>query len=190
MSINTSQFQVASQKVLDTSEALKKLSADLKDGLQSINGSVIFDPTPRMFCGTIQGYRYTTGRKGALPSHRFEVACGDGIVLHVEVYSQRFDQLMSEMEVGEITPTVMNNRTIVIERTSGSLFARKIIQEEIGASDKWGNYLFKGVSVFVTTLNVMGVVRYFDDDGYIGVEFEDGTMSEYVGSNLVVDYTI
>jgi hypothetical protein len=139
------------------------------------------DPIPVQFVGMVRSYRYAAGRKGELPTHRFEMECGSGLWLFVSCSSQEFDRFMMNMDMDGTDPVgkVLNGKVISVERNAGnnSLVPKEYYGERLGG-DANGKMLYKGAKVKIGSLT--GTVdRLDEEDAQIVLTGVDGYDSGY-----------
>lgn len=131
--------------------ALDRVKAGLEDQLKA-------DPLPRKFAGVADNYRFTTGPKGQMPTHRFEVLCGSGLFLHVEATPDQFASIMVDMDMGDITPKRVNNKIVIVQRGPdyGTVPIKMYKEEVYGAQDKWNDFLWPGAPIIVVNTGEKG----------------------------------
>jgi hypothetical protein len=136
-------------KTQELLSVLQNAEEAAKEQLTTLNGIKNLDPCPRTFVGVVEGYRFTTGVKGQQPSHRFELQCGNGLKLHIETKPEQFGALMIDMDMGEIKPSKINGKLVIVARSPGVLVPTEMIAAEPipNKRDRWGNYLWVGAYV-------------------------------------------
>lgn len=117
------------------------------------------NPAPKMFVGYIRDYRYTVGREGEMPSHRFYVECDLGVWLYAQVPSSVFEALMVDSTGLEITPDGLNGRMAVCQpnETLNAIVPVKFVTP-IKAADRFGHRLYIDAPV-VTQMTVEDTPR-------------------------------
>lgn len=141
------------------------------------------DPFPLRYVGVVDNYRFTTGAKGQVPTHRFEVICGNGLFLHVEATPDQFSAMMVEMTMGDITPSKVKDKLVIVERNrEAGMVPRLMIDKPTlaGAQDAWGNWLWEGAAVVNKEYSLSGtIVSDAVEESELGaivmVNFEDGS---------------
>lgn len=144
---------------LETERAnLSKVYTNLDKVKISLNEQLDKDPLPRRFAGVADNYRFTTGPKGTMPTHRFEVLCGNGLFIHVEATPERFAQIMVDMDMGDITPKKVNNKIVVVERgPEAGTYPIKMYKGDVyAAQDKWNNFLWPEAPVILDVTGEKG----------------------------------
>jgi hypothetical protein len=141
-------FEVAQKYVASTASQLSSVSQELASTAAALmRGIFDADPMQTMFVGYVRDYRYTAGREGEAPSHRFYIECKRGTWLYARVPSSLFEPLMQDMAM-EIVPVNVNGQMIVVraDADTNSLMPIGFVQD-LGRRDRFGNLLFFGAPV-------------------------------------------
>lgn len=150
-------------KALDgeTKALSQKVAAAVKRGDKVAKA----DSIPTEFTGIVRGYRYAAGKKGEMPTHRFELECGQGLWMFVSCTSQFFDRFMENMDMGE-KPVAkgLNGKVVTVQRnlSQNALVPVKFLGEGIG-TDSNGKLLWVGAKVRTGT--IAGVIEKAKDNG-------------------------
>lgn len=114
---------------------------------------------PRGFVGFIRDYRFTVGKVGDMPSHRFYLECDGGLWLFSCVPPSVFEGMMKEMDDGgsagaeaitALSGDTLNGRMLFV-RPDSDLNAIVPVRfvEDLGVIDRYGKRLFIGAPVLV-----------------------------------------
>lgn len=158
----------------------------VKGQIDTLSG---IDPWPSTFLGVIDNYRFTTGPKGAMPTHRFEVLCGNGIYLHVEATPDAFASMMLDMDMGDIKPGKVNDKLCIVQRNPnlGMVPVRMLAASQFpGVFDKWGNFLYIGADVMFRGERGIIVEGPGEGDARVLVDFE-GRLETRACNEVVLD---
>lgn len=107
------------------------------------------NPMSRMFVGFIREYRYSAGRKGEMPSHRFYLECGGGVWLFANVPSSQFEKVMKDMTF-DFTSESLNGQMLLCQ---GQADINAVVPIEFvepldpPITDRFGNPLYKNCPV-------------------------------------------
>lgn len=141
-------FTSAALDVSDSASSLSKMADVLADRASKIRRAIRdSDPRPALFAGYIREYRYTAGREGEMPSHRFYIECGRGLWLYARVPSSIFEPIMLDM-ASELTGSALNGLMIVVQPdVDKNGLVPVAIVEDIEARDRFSNLLYMGAPV-------------------------------------------
>jgi hypothetical protein len=179
-------FEVARRSVTETAEDLASSLAALRDCAAAITRGIFdADPMQKMFVGFVRDYRYTAGREGEAPSHRFYIECTRGMWLYARVPSSQFEALMQDLAM-EITPSNVNGQMIVVRADEGTNALVPIrFVEDLKCADRFGNLLFVGAPV-VAADGGPGSVEGLDFDDEVRVTLDlSGALNVYPQSEIV-----
>lgn len=132
------------------------------------------NPMSRRFVGFIREYRYTAGRKGEMPSHRFYLECGNGVWIYARVPSSAFERIMADMEVDFANGT-LDDQMIVCEadRSINAIVPVEFVQPfDPMMRDRFNNYLYMRAPVLC------------DSDSKVRTGSVDGRESDYIRVRL------
>jgi hypothetical protein len=97
----------------EAQELSKKVSATFKRGEKLSKADVM----PAEFTGIVRNYRYAAGKKGEMPTHRFELECGQGLWMFVSCPSNFFDEFMKNMDMGDkLVAKALNGGVVTVKR--------------------------------------------------------------------------
>lgn len=149
----------ATTRVAQTQDTLIRIQDALSRTLRDMRMA------SRRFVGTIRDYRYTAGRAGEMPSHRFYVESEGGLWLYAKVPSDRFEPMMVDMSI-ELTPDAVNGTTILCEPDPeiNAMVPLQVI-EIIKLRDRFGGLLYKGAPVLCSNGTGLRVGVVTDGDG-------------------------
>jgi hypothetical protein len=75
------------------------------------------DPLPLEFVGIVHGYRFSGGKAGEMPYHRFQVESDKGLWLFVQVESAQFDVFVRDLDMdGAMKPSKINGKLVKVRR--------------------------------------------------------------------------
>lgn len=149
------QFGQAVSELVNITALIKAARVKVKQAARGV------DPCPTRYVGVVDNYRFTTGAKGQMPTHRFEVICGNGLFLHVEATPDQFAAMMVDMTMGDITPSKVKDKLVIVERNKEEgMIPRLMIDKPMlaGVQDRWGNWLWEGATVTNLDGTLQGVI--------------------------------
>lgn len=141
-------FVTAGNAVQESATTVARVAAALESAAKNVRrGIVDTDPSPKRFVGYIREYRYTAGRKGEMPSHRFYLECGRGIWLYARVSSSVFEPIMLDAAM-ELEPSNLNGLMLfmVTGEADNTLVPVEIVNG-LGVPDRFGSYLYESAPV-------------------------------------------
>lgn len=174
----------------ETAELAKKAQLAVKKATKLAQEDVI----PTRFTGIVRSYRYAAGKKGEMPSHRFELECGQGLWLFVSCSSAYFDKFMMTMDMGEKpVGKALNGKVIGVKRQPGDnqLIPEQMYGDALG-TDANGKMIYTGAKVRVASVEGTIVSGELNNGSYVlklaGVEgFDDGDYSAYAYDCIRLD---
>lgn len=180
-------MSVAARELSNELTALYEESNQLRRKLERAAGKARNvageDAFPMEFAGVVRNYRYAAGKKGEMPSHRFELECGRGVWLFVSCGSTVFEKFLRDMDMGEKpVGKGLNGQVVMVMRDpqNNLLYPTGCAGEVLG-TDANGQFLYKGAKVAFDGLE--GVIsRKREDTDYLIV---DGVAGYEVGYNVL-----
>jgi hypothetical protein len=155
----------------EAQELSKKVSATFKRGEKLSKADVM----PAEFTGIVRNYRYAAGKKGEMPTHRFELECGQGLWMFVSCPSNFFDEFMKNMDMGDkLVAKALNGGVVTVKRNPSvnALVPVKYLGDTL-IMDANGKLLWKGARV--RNGSIIGIVEEADkDSGLLRLSGVDG----------------
>jgi hypothetical protein len=135
------------------------------------------NPMSIQFVGFIREYRYSAGRKGEMPSHRFYLECGNGVWLYARVPSAQFERIMRDMEI-DFTQEALDGRMMVCEGngTVNAMVPIEFVEPfDPMLRDRFFNYLYVGAPVLCDSGSKprAGLATSLSSDGKLRVRLDD-----------------
>lgn len=132
-----------------SAEVTNDLAKKLAKAAKSAEALAREDAVPLKFTGVVRDYRYASGKKGEMPTHRFQLECGKGLWLFVATTSKYFDQFMQDMDMGEKPAKELNGKVIEVQREAGQnmLIPIKFVGDLLVGTDYESKMLWIGAKV-------------------------------------------
>lgn len=160
-------------------DALKAKLLNIGESLDDLNRQEVF---PTEYVGFVKDYRYERYSGGSF-FHRFEVNCGRGLFLHVDLTGSQFDDFINSYndQTGRFSPEMIEGKLIAV--TASAAFSRVVPRSFMDAVeydggvlyDANGLVLYKGAKVSYEggTYTITGTLVDDDDSGILAQD-EDG----------------
>lgn len=160
--------------LINAQQTITTESANMARALRDRN------PMSQMFVGFIREYRYSAGRQGEMPTHRFYLECGSGVWLYANVPSREFEKVMRDMTF-DFTSESLDGQMLVCR---GQSEINAVVPVEFVEPlqpmrvDRFGNYLYKNCPVLCDsgTTRRTGILARMDGEAFM-VNVDDADTS-------------